>query len=224
MLKVELKSIIKKILNEDVTLLKLRRRMDDIDNMLWEIMANFNANDEKDKHKFIEDIVEILFDVLIGEDWIEPTSENYMLLFTLFADKIANWYDNYQEPYDEYEDIVNEGIKESDVVEYFQYRLDSVVEMLKQRCFDFFNYIENMDDGDIELDYDSIDICREIQTIKSIQITNIEETSYSYKLDVQINYDEELPRHIGYGQDQLLVTIEDNLKKYFDKQIFLFTD
>jgi hypothetical protein len=180
-------------------------------------------SNEKDKHKFIEDIVEILFDVLIGEDWIEPTSENYMLLFTLFADKIANWYDNYEEPHDEYEDVVNEGIEESDVVEYFQYRLDSVVEMLKQRCFDFFNYIENMDDGD-DLDYDSLDICREIQTIKSIQITGIEETSYSYKLDIQINYDEELPRPIGYGQDQLLASVEDNLKKYFDKQVFLFID
>jgi hypothetical protein len=218
-----LKLLIKKILNEDVTLLKLRRRMQDIDDMLWEIMSNFNMSNEKDKHKFIEDIVEILFDVLIGEDWIEPTSENYMLLFTLFADKIANWYDNYEEPHDEYEDVVNEGIEESDVVEYFQYRLDSVVEMLKQRCFDFFNYIENMDDGD-DLDYDSLDICREIQTIKSIQITGIEETSYSYKLDIQINYDEELPRPIGYGQDQLLASVEDNLKKYFDKQVFLFID
>jgi hypothetical protein len=218
-----LKLLIKKILNEDVTLLKLRRRMQDIDDMLWEIMANFNMRNEKDKHKFIEDIVEILFDVLIGEDWIEPTSENYMLLFTLFADKIANWYDNYEESHDEYEDIVNEGIEESDVVEYFQYRLNSVVEMLKQRCFDFFNYIENMDDGD-DLDYDSLDICREIQTIKSIQITGIEETSYSYKLDIQINYDEELPRPIGYGQDQLLASVEDNLKKYFDKQVFLFID
>ena len=218
-----MKLLIKKILNEDVTLLKLRRRMQDIDDMLWEIMANFNMSNEKDKHKFIEDIVEILFDVLIGEDWIEPTSENYTLLFTLFADKIANWYDNYEEPHDEYEDVVNEGIEESDVVEYFQYRLDSVVEMLKQRCFDFFNYIENMDDGD-DLDYDSLDICREIQTIKSIQITGIEETSYSYKLDIQINYDEELPRPIGYGQDQLLASVEDNLKKYFDKQVFLFID
>ena len=218
-----MKLLIKKILNEDVTLLKLRRRMQDIDDMLWEIMSNFNMSNEKDKHKFIEDIVEILFDVLIGEDWIEPTSENYMLLFTLFADKIANWYDNYEEPHDEYEDVVNEGIEESDVVEYFQYRLDSVVEMLKQRCFDFFNYIENMDDGD-DLDYDSLDICREIQTIKSIQITGIEETSYSYKLDIQINYDEELPRPIGYGQDQLLASVEDNLKKYFDKQVFLFID
>jgi len=218
-----LKLLIKKILNEDVTLLKLRRRMQDIDDMLWEIMSNFNMSNEKDKHKFIEDIVEILFDVLIGEDWIEPTSENYMLLFTLFADKIANWYDNYEESHDEYEDIVNEGIEESDVVEYFQYRLNSVVEMLKQRCFDFFNYIENMDDGD-DLDYDSLDICREIQTIKSIQITGIEETSYSYKLDIQINYDEELPRPIGYGQDQLLASVEDNLKKYFDKQVFLFID
>ena len=218
-----MKLLIKKILNEDVTLLKLRRRMQDIDDMLWEIMANFNMRNEKDKHKFIEDIVEILFDVLIGEDWIEPTSENYMLLFTLFADKIANWYDNYEESHDEYEDIVNEGIEESDVVEYFQYRLNSVVEMLKQRCFDFFNYIENMDDGD-DLDYDSLDICREIQTIKSIQITGIEETSYSYKLDIQINYDEELPRPIGYGQDQLLASVEDNLKKYFDKQVFLFID
>ena len=218
-----MKDAIKKILNEDVALLKLRRRMQDIDDMLWEIMANFNASNEKDKHKFIEAVVEILFDVLIGEDWIEPTSENYMLLFTLFADKIANWYDNYEETHDEYEDIVNEGIEESDIVEYFQYRLDSVIEMLKQRCFVFFNYIENMDDGD-ELDYDSLDICREIQTISTIQITGIEETSYSYKLDVQINYDEELPRHIGYGQDQLLATIEDNLKKYFDKQVFLFTD
>jgi hypothetical protein len=218
------KLLIKKILNEDVTLLKLRRRMQDIDDMLWEILANFNKNNEKDKHKFIEDIVEILFDVLIGEDWIEPTSENYTLLFTLFADKIANWYDNYEEPYDEYDDIVNESIEESDIIEYFQYRLDSVVEMLKQKCFDFFNYIENMDDGDLELDYDSLDICREIQTISSIQIIDIKESSYSYKLDVQINYDEELPRPIGYGQDQLLASIEGNLKKYFDKQVFLFTD
>ena len=219
-----MKLLIKKILNEDVTLLKLRRRMQDIDDMLWEILANFNKNNEKDKHKFIEDIVEILFDVLIGEDWIEPTSENYTLLFTLFADKIANWYDNYEEPYDEYDDIVNESIEESDIIEYFQYRLDSVVEMLKQKCFDFFNYIENMDDGDLELDYDSLDICREIQTISSIQIIDIKESSYSYKLDVQINYDEELPRPIGYGQDQLLASIEGNLKKYFDKQVFLFTD
>ena len=219
-----MKLLIKKILNEDVTLLKLRRRMQDIDDMLWEILANFNKSNEKDKHKFIEDIVEILFDVLIGEDWIEPTSENYTLLFTLFADKIANWYDNYEEPYDEYDDIVNESIEESDIIEYFQYRLDSVVEMLKQKCFDFFNYIENMDDGDLELDYDSLDICREIQTISSIQIIDIKESSYSYKLDVQINYDEELPRPIGYGQDQLLTSIEVNLKKYFDKQVFLFTD
>jgi hypothetical protein len=218
------KLLIKKILNEDVALLKLRRRMQDIDDMLWEILANFNKSNEKDKHKFIEDIVEILFDVLIGEDWIEPTSENYTLLFTLFADKIANWYDNYEEPYDEYDDIVNESIEESDIIEYFQYRLDSVVEMLKQKCFDFFNYIENMDDGDLELDYDSLDICREIQTISSIQIIDIKESSYSYKLDVQINYDEELPRPIGYGQDQLLASIEGNLKKYFDKQVFLFTD
>ena len=219
-----MKLLIKKILNEDVALLKLRRRMQDIDDMLWEILANFNKSNEKDKHKFIEDIVEILFDVLIGEDWIEPTSENYTLLFTLFADKIANWYDNYEEPYDEYDDIVNESIEESDIIEYFQYRLDSVVEMLKQKCFDFFNYIENMDDGDLELDYDSLDICREIQTISSIQIIDIKESSYSYKLDVQINYDEELPRPIGYGQDQLLASIEGNLKKYFDKQVFLFTD
>lgn len=128
-----MKLLIKKILNEDVALLKLRRRMQDIDDMLWEILANFNKSNEKDKHKFIEDIVEILFDVLIGEDWIEPTSENYTLLFTLFADKIANWYDNYEEPYDEYDDIVNESIEESDIIEYFQYRLDSVVEMLKQK-------------------------------------------------------------------------------------------
>ena len=108
-------------------------------------------------------------------------------------------------------------------VEFAQFMLDGVVDELRKKCVEFFNDIDFMDEQ-YEVDYDSVDLCRELESIESIRILKIEESTYHFNLDVMFEHSNEIPRTVGYGRDYLISEIEVKMKKYFNKQVNIYPE
>lgn len=116
-------------------------------------------------------------------------------------------------------------LKEEIDIDYPQFLMDGVIENLRDRCELYLRDLYTIDDDEMEeIDYASVDICRALESISSISIIKVVETSYVYKIDVVIQYNEEIPRPIGYGEDNLLSEIEIGLGKYLEKQVHIFLD
>lgn len=115
-------------------------------------------------------------------------------------------------------------LKEEIDIDYPQFLMDGVIDNLRDRCELYLRDLYSIDDEMEEIDYASVDICRTLESISSISIIKVVETSYVYKIDVVIQYNEEIPRPIGYGEDNLLSEIEIGLGKYFKKQVHIFSD
>lgn len=110
-------------------------------------------------------------------------------------------------------------------IEYPQFLMDGAIDNLRDKCEIFLGDLYNADnhemDGD---DYESVDICRALDSILSITIIKVLETSYVYKMDVVIGYSDDIPRPIGYGQDNVISEIELVMGKYLNKQVHIFYD
>lgn len=119
---------------------------------------------------------------------------------------------------------LNNPSSENMETEFAQFMLDGVVDDLRQKCLVFFNDIHNIDDYEYEVDYDSVDLCRELESIESIKVLKIEESTYHFNLDVSVEYSNEIPRPIGYGQDHLIGEIELKMRKYFNKQVNIYPE
>lgn len=107
--------------------------------------------------------------------------------------------------------------------EFIQFMLDGVVDDLRKKCLVFFNDINNIDD-EYEVDYDSVDLCQELESVESIKVLKIQESTYYYSLDVMIEYSTEIPRPVGYGQDHLIGEIELKMGKYFNKRVYIYLE
>ena len=107
--------------------------------------------------------------------------------------------------------------------EFIQFMLDGVVDDLRKKCLVFFNDINNIDD-EYEVDYDSVDLCQELESVESIKVLKIQESTYYYSLDVMIEYSTEIPRPVGYGQDHLIAEIEIKMGKYFNKRVYIYLE
>ena len=79
----------------------------------------------------------------------------------------------------------------------------------------------NADDTE-EFDYDSIGLCGELESLDEIKVRGIEESSYSYSVEVDLIYGESIPRTIGYAQDHLLSELESYLTRKLNKQTFIY--
>ncbi len=107
--------------------------------------------------------------------------------------------------------------------EFIQFMLDGVVDDLRKKCLVFLNDI-NTDDDEYEIDYDSVDLCQELESVESIKVLKIQESTYYYSLDVMIEYSTEIPRPVGYGQDHLIAEIEIKMGKYFNKRVYIYLE
>lgn len=107
--------------------------------------------------------------------------------------------------------------------EFIQFMLDGVVDDLRKKCLVFLNDINNADD-EYEVDYDSVDLCQELESVESIKVLKIQESTYYYSLDVMIEYSTEIPRPVGYGQDHLIGEIELKMGKYFNKRVYIYLE
>lgn len=107
--------------------------------------------------------------------------------------------------------------------EFIQFMLDGVVDDLRKKCLVFLNDI-NTDDDEYEIDYDSVDLCQELESVESIKVLKIQESTYYYSLDVMIEYSTEIPRPVGYGQDHLIGEIELKMGKYFNKRVYIYLE
>lgn len=107
--------------------------------------------------------------------------------------------------------------------EFIQFMLDGVVDDLRKKCLVFLNDINNADD-EYEVDYDSVDLCQELESVESIKVLKIQESTYYYSLDVMIEYSTEIPRPVGYGQDHLIAEIEIKMGKYFNKRVYIYLE
>jgi hypothetical protein len=114
-------------------------------------------------------------------------------------------------------------LKENELpdVDYVQFIVDGIIESLRDKCVVFLRDYYNADDTE-EFDYDSIDLCSELESLDGIKIREIKESSYSYSVDVDLIYGERIPRTIGYGQDRLLSELELILSKKLNKQTFIY--
>ncbi len=118
---------------------------------------------------------------------------------------------------------LNNPSSENMEVEFAQFMLDGVVDELRKKCVAFFNDIDFMDEQ-YEVDYDSVDLCRELESIESIRVLKIEESTYYFNLEVVFKYSNEIPRTVGYGRDYLIGDIEVKMKKYFNKQVNIYVE
>ena len=107
--------------------------------------------------------------------------------------------------------------------EFIQFMLDGVVDDLRKKCLVFLNDI-NTDDDEYEIDYDSVDLCQELESVESIKVLKIQESTYYYSLDVMIEYSTEIPKPVGYGQDHLIAEIEIKMGKYFNKRVYIYLE
>lgn len=118
---------------------------------------------------------------------------------------------------------LNNPSSENMETEFVQFMLDGVVDELRRKCVEFFNDIDFMDEQ-YEVDYDSVDLCRELESVESIKVLKLEESTYHFNLDVMFVYSTEIPRPIGYGQDHLIGEIELKMRKYFNKQVNIYPE
>jgi hypothetical protein len=107
-------------------------------------------------------------------------------------------------------------------IEYPQFIMDGIIDDLRNKCKIYLGDLYIVDDDIDEVDYDSIDMCESLDSISSISVIKIVETSYVYKIDVVIEYSEDIPKPIGYGEDKLISEIEFRLSKYLSKQVHIF--
>jgi hypothetical protein len=114
-------------------------------------------------------------------------------------------------------------LKENELpdIDYVQFIIDGIIESLRDKCLVFLRDYYNADDTE-EFDYDSIDLCRELESLDGINVRGIEESSYSYSVEVDLIYNESIPRTIGYAQDHLLSELESYLTRKLNKQTFIY--
>lgn len=118
---------------------------------------------------------------------------------------------------------LNNHSSENMETEFVQFMLDGVINDLRKKCVSFFDGIDFTDEQ-YEVDYDSIDLCRELESVKSIKVLKIEESTYHFNLDVMFEYSDEIHRTVGYGRDYLISEIEVKMKKYFNKQVNIYPE
>lgn len=119
---------------------------------------------------------------------------------------------------------LNKLSSENMEAEFAQFMLDGVVDELRKKCSLFLNDIYNLDDDEYEVDYDSVDLCQELESIESIKVLKIEESTYHFNLDVMVEYSTDIPRPVGYGRDHLIGEIEVKMRKYFNKQVNIYPE
>jgi hypothetical protein len=114
-------------------------------------------------------------------------------------------------------------LKENELpdVDYVQFIIDGIIESLRDKCVTFLHDYYNSDDTE-EFDYDSIELCRVLDSLDEIKVHEIGESSYSYSVEVDLIYNEIFPRTIGYGQDHILSELEHILSKKLNKQTFIY--
>ena len=105
-------NIIKKILKEEVDLLKFRRNIEYAGDILWEIMANYDViptqgGEKLDLEEYKSDVINFLQDVLYEYEIFDETSkEGYDFLYDFFGEKVEKYWKNWEHYEDEYENIV----------------------------------------------------------------------------------------------------------------------
>jgi len=105
-------NIIKKILKEEVNLLKFRRNIDYISDILWEIMANYDvaptqSGEKLELEEYKSDVINILQDVLYDYYIFDETSkEGYDFLYDFFGQRVEDYWNNWEPWENEYENIV----------------------------------------------------------------------------------------------------------------------
>lgn len=110
-------------------------------------------------------------------------------------------------------------------VEYPQFLMDGAIDNLRDKCEIYLRELYNTDNDEMdEIDYESVDTCRALDSILSITVIKVVETSYVYKIDVVIEFSEDIPRPIGYGEDNVIAEIELVMGKYLNKQVHIFYD
>ena len=109
-------------------------------------------------------------------------------------------------------------------IEYPQFLMDGAIDNLRDKCEKYLRLYNTDNDEMDEIDYESVDTCRALDSILSITIIKVVETSYVYKMDVVIGYSDDTPRPIGYGQDNVISEIELVMGKYLNKQVHIFYD
>ena len=110
-------------------------------------------------------------------------------------------------------------------VEYPQFLMDGAIDNLRDKCEIYLRELYNTDNDEMdEIDYESVDTCRALDSILSIIVIKVVETSYVYKIDVVIEFSEDIPRPIGYGEDNVIAEIELVMGKYLNKQVHIFYD
>ena len=110
-------------------------------------------------------------------------------------------------------------------VEYPQFLMDGAIDNLRDKCEIYLRELYNTDNDEMdEVDYESVDTCRALDSILSITVIKVVETSYVYKIDVVIEFSEDIPRPIGYGEDNVIAEIELVMGKYLNKQVHIFYD
>lgn len=110
-------------------------------------------------------------------------------------------------------------------IEYPQFLMDGAIDNLRDKCEIYLRELYDTDnDGMDGVDYESFDTCRALDSILSITVIKVVETSYVYKIDVVIGYSDDIPRPIGYGQDNVIAEIELVMGKYLNKQVHIFLD
>ena len=110
-------------------------------------------------------------------------------------------------------------------VEYPQFLMDGAIDNLRDKCEIYLRELYNTDNDEMdEVDYESVDTCRALDSILSIIVIKVVETSYVYKIDVVIEFSEDIPRPIGYGEDNVIAEIELVMGKYLNKQVHIFYD
>lgn len=105
-------TLIKKIIKEEVNLLKFRRNVSFIDDILWEIMGNYDvvptqSGEKMDLPTYKSEIIGILHDVLYDEGIVNDYDvDEYNFLYDFFGQKVEDYWTKWEPYEDEYENIV----------------------------------------------------------------------------------------------------------------------
>lgn len=213
-----MKSLIKKILKEEVNELFFRRRSNELWNTIKFTYAYEYPCDYDTYQQFLSGVVDDLWQSE-QHDWIERNmlADLKHFISNYFKLELLRHYDESCYSRDLFES--EEKKDDSEIKEYIQYRVDMVVEKLRENCDSFMAQFE---DENFEFLSGDVDLCEYLRFVDNVKVSHFEEEETDKRnfltIYVKINLTNE-----NYYYDEfhalVLIEIENFIQNYFHTKV-----
>jgi hypothetical protein len=215
-----MKSLIRKILNEEVNDLFFRRRANELWNTIKFTYAYEYPCDYDTYQQFLSGVVDDLWQSE-QHDWIERNmlADLKHFISNYFKLELLRHYDESCYSRDLFES--EEKKDDSEIKEYMQYRVDLTIEKLRTHCDSFMAQFEDDNDTFDFLSSD-VELCEYLRFVESVKVIDFEEEDTDRRnfltIYVKITLTDEKYYYSDF-QATLLMEIENFIQNYFHTKV-----